>query len=505
MPARVAIRRLELRGLAPRDHPAPGELQQRLVDAAQRFLPEAIERAAHAWSGEAVLRIRRLEVDVTLDAGFEPQSFAAVLAHAIVRELRRAEQTGSVDGDGVGCYASHAIYLAALLEALAEGRAAGRWWLRDAEGLRFLSRSQAIRTAVLAEPRVGLKALASLSPLRRMSVLGALTTAEADRIVDELGRADRGSASLEQCAEAVAEAAAELPQAASALAIFVGAFARKPVLAGASLAAAARLWVELGGELDHDARDGAAGALSSPAQQLDAAASSVPAADAQRILAAAARRNRPAGPDPAYRFTPFGGLLLLLPELEFANIASIVATWPDAPADAAALVGHAALGLCAGRRRFAEYLGDGLWRELFGLDARASASAMSARLGAIPADRWADFAPQLEPLRRGGDARFLLAPRSLVGSRAAARALAGLARAASARFARRLPGFRDASAPFLWTNLLATTAALERRPGGWSGRLNRPPLDVVLSLARIAEGSVVAPSGARVDFGRVPP
>jgi hypothetical protein len=505
MPDRVAIRRLELRGLAPRDHPAPGELRQRLVDAAQKFLPDAIEQAASRWSGEAVLRIRRLEVDITLDAAFEPQSFAAVLAGAIVRELRRAEQTGSADGggDGVVCYASRAIYLAALLEALAEGRAADQWWLRDAEGLRFLSRSQAIRTAMVAEPRVGLEALASLPLLRRMTVLHALTPAEAGRILDEIVRADRGSASLEQCAETVAEAAAELPDGASALAIFVAAFARKPVLAGAALVAAARLRAEIG----HAPGDDAAGRTGSSFAQEHDATSSAPADDAQRmrhVPADTARRHSPARAEPAYRFTPFGGLLLLLPDLAFADIASVVTTWPDAPADAAALIGHAALGLCAGRRRLAEYLGDGLWRELFGLDARASASAMAARLGAIPDERWTAVAPLLAPLRGPGDARFLLAPRSLVGSRAATRALAGIARAASARFARHLPGFGDASASFLWTSLLATTAALERHPGGWSARLSRPPLDVLLSLARIAEGSVVAPSGARVDFARVP-
>jgi hypothetical protein len=44
---------------------------------------------------------------------------------------------------------------------------------------------------------------------------------------------------------------------------------------------------------------------------------------------------------------------------------------------------------------------------------------------------------------------------------------------------------------------------LEHRPGGWHARLGRPPLDVLLSLSRIAEGSVTTPSGARVDLARV--
>src|SRR5215475_542536 len=124
MPARIAIRRLQIRGLAPRDHPAPDDLKHRLMDAAGTFLPEALEQAVSAWSGDAVLRIRRLHVDVTLDATFQPQAFAALLARAITREVRRAEAGAAVGGgsDGVVCYPSRAMYVAGLLEALTEGR-----------------------------------------------------------------------------------------------------------------------------------------------------------------------------------------------------------------------------------------------------------------------------------------------------------------------------------------------------------------------------------------------
>src|SRR5690348_3649511 len=135
MPARIAIRRLELQVLAPRDHPAPSELERRLRDAAQAYLPEALAEALGSWSGDAVLRIRRLEVDVTLDAGFDPRVFTAVLAKSVARELLAASERGP--SDGVLSYPSRVFYLAELLEALAEGRAFERWWLRDAEGLRF--------------------------------------------------------------------------------------------------------------------------------------------------------------------------------------------------------------------------------------------------------------------------------------------------------------------------------------------------------------------------------
>jgi hypothetical protein len=502
MPARVAIRRLELRGLAPRDHPAPRDLEQRLIGAARSFLPEALEQAVAEWSGEAVLRIRRLEVDVTLDAAFEQRAFAAFLARAIVRELRNAEERGSSDGggDGVVCYPSRAIYLAALLEALAEGRAAERWWLGDAEGLRFLSPAQALRTALLADARCGLEALASLPPLRRTAVLSVLTALEADRILDGFARGGP-AAGPDACVRAVLQAAEELPAGGSALSLFVAAFARDPALAGEALAAAVRLWVET----EQRQRAGPAGGAASDLDEREAdALRTSPGPNARRILAAADERSRPAASEPLYRFTAFGGLLLLLPDLGGSDIANVVATWPGAPSDAA-VIAYAALGLCAGRERFADYMSDGLWRELFGLDPRASTAAITSPLSGISDDAWSVFDPHLAPPNHLRDARFLLPQCGLVGSRAARRSLAGLARAASKRFARRLPGFGEASAPFLWANLLAMSAALERRPGGWSARLSRPPLDVLLSLARAAQGSVQTPSGVRIDIARTSP
>ena len=154
-----------------------------MKDAARRFLPEALDDALQAWSGDAVLRIKRIEVDVTQQASCEPRNFASSLARSIARELSRAEESGSLNGgDGVIRYASRAAFVAALLEALVEGRAFERWWLWDTDALRFLSTAQAIRKVALAEPRTGLEALASLTPMKRMQVLRALTMLEAERV-----------------------------------------------------------------------------------------------------------------------------------------------------------------------------------------------------------------------------------------------------------------------------------------------------------------------------------
>jgi hypothetical protein len=85
--------------------------------------------------------------------------------------------------------------------------------------------------------------------------------------------------------------------------------------------------------------------------------------------------------------------------------------------------------------------------------------------------------------------RFLLPPRSLVSSRAARRALVALAAATLAAMARRLPGFAGSTAPFLWRNLLdlhATVTADEIC-------IDRPPLDVLLTISGIADARVEFP------------
>ena len=48
--------------------------------------------------------------------------------------------------------------------------------------------------------------------------------------------------------------------------------------------------------------------------------------------------------------------------------------------------------------------------------------------------------------------------------------------------ARRLPGFADASAGYLWENVLACSASVQIEPARFVVRLSNPPLGVLLSL-----------------------
>jgi hypothetical protein len=497
MSPRLAIRRLRLNCLAPRDHPWPDDLRRRIADGVSRHVAEALATALAAAPSSGPLRIRRLALDVTQDAGFEPEALAAQIARQIVQAIRRAQP-----GEDVIAFASAAACLATLVEALAEGRADRCWWLPEADGVKLLAPAAAIRTVLTADPAEGLEALAGLAPLRLATVLAVLGQREGERVLQALAEAP-GVADADACAEAILQLRPEAPAGPvhPALFTFVRIAASRPTLAGAALAQAARWWAEPPDRSDQLGLQAEAGAPAAAAAQEPAARRRLAQARAKRPVRSAANASEePAAvAAPSWILSRFGGLLLLLPDLDMAAIG-------EAAGEQAPAIGHAVLGLCAGRARFADWLGEPVWRELFGLDVQAPREAMTARLAEVEPGTWARLGGIGEAPLRQRDARFLLAPATLTGSRPASRALAALARAASARLARRLAsGFRDSSAPFLWANLLGAGAAIERRRDGWTARLSRPPLDVLISLSGLADRTVRSPVGVAVKLTRVTP
>ena len=551
MGSRLAIRRLRLAVLAPHDHPAPRALESRLADAARTGLAPALETGL-APLGGGIMRVRRLAVDITLDATGDDAGFVALLAGAIgaaVRRVTGAAGDAVADADEVVVFPDEAGCVAALVEALASGRSGGCWWQRDADGLRVLPPAMAVRTALLADPAVGEAALLRLPPVRLASVLAVLGGREADRVMAGFAAAAAVALSAEAAAAVVAEfvaagLAAGVPAAVLPLALYLRAVAVaggggpalvRAVRLAAALADAAAL-LEAGpllavGSVSEAARASAASAVPGSAALAEAAGMREAIRAAMGLGGEAARRalaerlgvpeallsivaETGALPDAARRAlaerrtervaggfgdgpqaSRFAGLLLLVPGLEFDGIAAQVAAWAKADADTAALIGFAALGLCAGRRNFAAWLHEPAWRALFGLDPAIAAVTLVERLGAIPQSVWDNLAAFGSPPATQREARFLLPRRPVSGGwdRPVGRGLAGLANGIAARFAARLIGLRTASAPFLWDNLLGAGGVFERGAEGWEARLNRPKLDVLVSLSRLAEASVRLP------------
>lgn len=499
---RFRIGRLRISAGAARDHPAPDALRGRLVDAAHRCLPATLARVLGHERDQAVVRIRRLEVDLSIDGAFDEERFALQLARSIVARVRVVEaSSGSLSAEAnCVCFPTRSAYLAALLEALAEGRAHDCWWLREAaEGLRPLSTAAALRTAVLADPVEGQAALVSLTPRRLARVARGLTLVEADRILDAVAAlaTDSGADPVEH-ARMIERAAVELSSVGglTALSLYVRATALQSALAGPALASAARGYLQPAAA----AQDGSA-AIARIAAAPAAEANSAHATGREPVARAGGAGNTFVRSSSALTFTRFGGLLLLVPTLPFIEVTAAVDTWREAAPDTAALVAYASLGVCAGRTRLRDFLLEPLWRDLFGLDARATMGVLVERLRAITSDEWATLVPLGQRFTRWRDARFLLPRHSLFAghdrmvARLACRTLASLALGTYICLARRLNGLRDPSAPFLFENLLNAGAVLEPVAGGWAARLSRPPLDVLLSLSRLAECELLLPGG----------
>jgi hypothetical protein len=521
MAGALTIRRLDLVALAPRDHPEPEHLRSRLEDGIRASLASALSEAIDDWAGEGVVRIHRLDVDLTVDAAAPSDQVAAQLARAISSALAQAR----ADSERVFTYADRSHYVAAFLQELAAGRAWQRWWFRSFDGLKALSVSAAIRTAVLADPKSGLAALLAIPRAGLAPVLAALGSADAERLLDGLtvpGAADVG---IEETVAALAAARAE-PQVAplqtaaptAALAIFLDAVRLHPDLAcPQQLAELARALVAFDRVLATMSRDAVAEMLRvMEGDGTDAKCLSVgivhsagalltlpPALRHTLIGTARMRRGLvPFGPAAVRHHTPFGGLFVLLPSLDLAGIhAAIGEENAEEEISLVALIGLLALAACAGRHRVAEVVADPVWRDLFGLPPSLGAADIAIRLKSVPRATWLRLHDLGEPLATSRDARFLLPPRVLAPA-IAAKTVARLAYATLSRFARRLPGFARSSAPFLWSNILCVSAAVEATDRGLSVVLERPALDVLLSISGIADADIAGPGGVAIRLQR---
>ena len=114
---RLHIRRFHAHYLAPRYHPAPQRLKGRIDDAvAQHLLAQTLSHAlANLFSetDESVWLIRRLELDLAVNAAWDREQLTRVIAAQLARLLAGAlNETG--DGNVVR-FANRAAHLARFL------------------------------------------------------------------------------------------------------------------------------------------------------------------------------------------------------------------------------------------------------------------------------------------------------------------------------------------------------------------------------------------------------
>ena len=389
---RLDVDRVQVRYLVPADHPDAEAVRRRLDETARRELPGAVAAIVAPWFAAADERlwfVRRLDVDVAIDAGSSREdvgrSWGAAVARALVTTLR--PEAGD---DNVVVFRDRADYLARFLVDLAAGWAWNRWYYDGFAGLKALPVSAAIRTATGDDPAIGRAALSRLAPAGLVTVLRALTARDAARTLDRLGDGADGRA-LPRAFEAALglwSTATTDPgdEERTALGLFVAVCRDDPGLAGPALRDAVRALARLDrllaarspAAVDHLLATLAAGdatawgaaiadggepllpILRCPAATIDAIRAAVQASPSIWSGASA-----PLG-EP--RQGAFGGLFLLLPSLDELRLDDAVQDWPDAGATtAAAAVRLLVLARCAGPARGRRVFADPVARDLVGV------------------------------------------------------------------------------------------------------------------------------------------
>jgi len=366
---KLSIERINARYLAGASHPDPKRVRAHLNRSLEGLLAEILALTAGRLLAreDGLWFVRELPVSLELDAGLPGDIVASTVARAVVGSLAREIRGG--DATNVIHFADRAAYLSNFVSDCAQGAAWQRWYYRQMVGLKALSTSNAITTALLKDVDDGLMALQRLPEVDLKRVIAALTPADAHRIVEAMGTesARRPNASIwnaavsswrsSQYAGAASEAHRSLLVVAGMRVVDSGATALRGacVLAARSLA---RL---------HALAAHPAGIDSAAAQAL------LPAIDANErtsLLKAIGPPAAPAG-DAAIGHSSFGGVFLLL------NALDDVTTGGEA---IDAVLRLHVLARCLGKERCAAVLRDRAWRRILGVDAALDDVELSALL-----------------------------------------------------------------------------------------------------------------------------
>ena len=391
------VGRFRARYFVAADHPAPESVRAKLDDAVGKNLAAALAERLAALRASGVMPgvffIRRLAVSLEVNAAWDRERIARVWAEQIARALA-APLSGRGDAHEVIHFDDRAAYVACFLSDLAAGRAWSRWFYTPFDGLRMLPISAALRAALCDDPSIGLAALLRLTVKELSCVVRALSVQDARRIVESLAH-DATSGTEAGCFQALSEVweSAELGpmQAAeqwrNTLRLFVCVLRGSAVSARLSLVGEARAMLRLAGMFAQRSalkmqklltilsrRDmrrlymefGPADAevlLPLMRCPLDILAALAQSAHARYASGTAEDTQRAATSEP--RYTPFGGMFLLLPLVDDLALEEATRGWPAAAeTPPAALVRLLLLAKCSGRARAAHFYLDPLARDL---------------------------------------------------------------------------------------------------------------------------------------------
>jgi len=467
--SRLAVNHWRTQYLVPASHDAPERLRATLDDVITRDLAPALAATAAAilqdHSGQLVF-VRRLALDLTLDAAWDRDAIAGVSAAALARTLCRA----LVDDDAgnIVRFRRVADYTAAYIVERASRSGPSPWFFSRFDGWSLLPPSNAIRSALVDDPHSGRLALSSLGESALASVVSALNAEDARWIVRVLAPPGR-ALDLGEIGALVRELTMP-PQrviAGDGVAVWLLARHGATTSAGAIEAAAAVVRVLAARAALHGAPP-LARLLETVGDDGELFARVTVAIvrgrqnEIDRFVPLVVQRasNESAAGVSAKRTTRFGGAFMLLDDLADLDVAGDVDAWSElegtAPVPMFRLL---VLARGVAGRHWSRMLADPYWRDAFAIAPLITTRAVMQWLGEQP----------------GGRA-------------AAARRVATAARQIIRRFARRLPGFAASSAVYVQRNMLDVSATIDVEPDRIVVTLSRAPLDLVLTLTGRTRG-----------------
>src|SRR6266704_2145072 len=95
--SRLQIRRVQAQYLVPSDHPAPRHVKDRLDDEMKRSLSQVLSAAFSPWFSEtdsSLWFVRRLEIDITINASGHGEDVSRTLTRQLGRALGDTLQEG---------------------------------------------------------------------------------------------------------------------------------------------------------------------------------------------------------------------------------------------------------------------------------------------------------------------------------------------------------------------------------------------------------------------------
>lgn len=494
---RIEIERFNVTCLVAQDQPHPERLRERL-EAVAAGIGSALGGTLDALfdaHGDGVCLLRRIELDLALDADAAEPQMRAAWAQAVTLAVARRL---SGDGDNIVRFASRAAQLAHFLDRLASGDAWSLWYHRQFAGLCTLPDAIAARTALLADGSTGLASLQLQDGWARQRLFGMLGEAECRRVLDTF------AAGGQACGQAGLAFAHALPECrcapsqigATALELYVALGAASGLTPGRAEAALAlavatvRASVASGdtGLLDTLASSDTGGHMRATVDGFGAAGIDLTMAlqavgDTERAALMQAMGARCAARTVEY--TTYGGLFLLLEALDRVMPIDLE-HWPACQGEHAGMPAAPLLRLLVlanglGPEHAPHIFEDSLWRTLFGVPPRLHLADIARWSAALPVIALAQWTRKL---------RVAPLPAWPAAPPKASRMLGRATNAMLQAFARHLSGFGGASPAYLRANFLDIGARVEHADGALTATLARAPLDVILGMSTLSNATL---------------